>query len=239
MSIVKAVSNLFSTTAKPKRQPRTELASSPLSNSTVSSSSDPSSLPPPFPTVFAQQQQPQTSTGKFKQSKLTSIEASDAAEVSASRLILSSSIVDISANSGPQFVCQIGSGVQGSGNDQFNQSSGMAFDRDGVTLYVADYLNDRVKAFNIENGECVRNFSHRVGNSQTGPFDRPGGLSLDNSRKQIWVTDGKNQRIQIFDRNTGSSLRQVGGAVKGGGEQYRYTAVFIDEADDVAFVSDR
>jgi phage tail-like protein len=75
---------------------------------------------------------------------------------------------------------------------------GIAVDADG-TIYYTDPDGDRVRRIGgctglVEPVPCVGGHGHAP-----GQFDQPGGLFIPNYRRSLFVTDGGNHRVQVFD----------------------------------------
>ncbi len=100
-------------------------------------------------------------------------------------------------------------GVSGSGPDNFNMPTDVAFAPNG-DIYVSDgYANERVVKFSSQ-GKYLLEWGKR--GSGPGEFTLPHNLAID-ARGRVYVTDRENQRIQVFDSN-GKFLKEwpgVGG----------------------------
>ncbi len=100
-------------------------------------------------------------------------------------------------------------GSQGNGTNQFDRPRALTFD--GWDLYVTDDKNYRVQKFHVsgENVNWVTNwgeqgpFSGQFGNQDS--FETPIG-GIDVKGTNVFVVDGGNNRIQIFDTD-GNFLR--------------------------------
>jgi len=114
------------------------------------------------------------------------------------------------------FVKEFGSA--GSDEGEFDDPTGLAFDSVNDLLYVADTDNNRIQIFEIiEGNTCpsgtqeivdgvcfVEEFgSAGIGN---GKFDTPMGIALDTTNDLLFVADSDNDRIQVFDLDTESSV---------------------------------
>ena len=117
-------------------------------------------------------------------------------------------IFDINGNYLSQF------GLSGTGDGQFNQPRGIT--TNSTHLFVSDSLNHRVQIFDI-NGQYVDQFggtgpgTNGRGNG-TGEFVFPYGIT--STYPHIYVVDGNNHRVQIFDFN-GNYVNQFGGTGTG------------------------
>jgi hypothetical protein len=123
-------------------------------------------------------------------------------------------------------------GVAGTGDNQFDQPTDVAFGKDG-TFFVADghngggasYGNARIVKFD-KNGKFLMTW----GKKGTGPgeFDGPHALTVDNEGR-LYVADRQNNRVQVFDQN-GKFLKQW--------FQYsRPSGVYVDK-HDLIYVGD-
>ncbi len=103
-------------------------------------------------------------------------------------------------------------GSQGSGSNQFNCPQDVAIDATGL-VYVADEGNHRVQVFNSNNNyQYVRTVG--ITNTTGAEHDRfsnwgPLRLAVD-AQNRLYVSDGGNQRVQVFDAN-GAYLTTIGG----------------------------
>jgi tripartite motif-containing protein 71 len=97
-------------------------------------------------------------------------------------------------------------GTTGTGNGQFNQAYGVAFDS-GENVYVTDFSNNRVQKFDKFGTFLLAWGTAGTGNSQ---FSGPWGIAVDASNR-VFVADYGNNRIQIFN-TSGTYLSQFGSA---------------------------
>ena len=104
------------------------------------------------------------------------------------------------------YVTTIGeTGVSGSDNAHFNNPHHLAVD-DNHLLYVADRDNHRVQIFDISASPTITyvatiGVSGEAG-SDSADFNNPEGIAVDVARGRIYVADGNNQRVQVFDYQT-------------------------------------
>jgi gliding motility-associated-like protein len=106
------------------------------------------------------------------------------------------------------YLGQIGTGGQGSGNNQFNTPWDADIDHYGQ-LYVADSGNDRVQKFNLAD-----QYLATLGSSGTraGEFKRPTNIALDN-QGWLYVVDSGNRRVQVLDLN-GNYVKEYSSGLK-------------------------
>lgn len=102
------------------------------------------------------------------------------------------------------YITTIGiSGASGSDNNHLNAPRHFAIDNSNL-LYVADLVNHRVQIFDISNLQAVTYIATLGTTGQSGSdnnhFNYPMGVAVDSSR--IYVLDGSNYRVQVFDRAT-------------------------------------
>eukprot|EP01100_Stratorugosa_tubuloviscum_P012726 TRINITY_DN6145_c0_g1_i7.p1 TRINITY_DN6145_c0_g1~~TRINITY_DN6145_c0_g1_i7.p1 ORF type:complete len:300 (-),score=127.78 TRINITY_DN6145_c0_g1_i7:117-1016(-) len=90
-------------------------------------------------------------------------------------------------------------------NENLNTPIGVSIDNDD-NIYVADSKNHCIRIYNKQ-GELIKTIGGRQGNSN-GCFNEPWGITIDNENKELFVTDCKNHRIQIFDCLTGRFKRK-------------------------------
>ena len=89
-------------------------------------------------------------------------------------------------------------GTKGTGNGQFNEPFGLRFSKLNV-LFVCDRKNHRVQVFQ---GEDFFYKFGRLGNEQdSGTFNQPVDLTLNDKEDKLFVTDWGNHRVQIFEPN--------------------------------------
>ncbi|XP_065886751.1 E3 ubiquitin-protein ligase TRIM71-like [Dysidea avara] len=90
-----------------------------------------------------------------------------------------------------EFVSQFGS--EGKANSQFKSPYGLVLSHSEL-LFVCDRYNHRIQVFQNEL------FSYSFGRHGTKPatFNEPVDLTLNNSENQLFVTDNKNDRVQVF-----------------------------------------
>src|SRR4029079_2090788 len=87
-------------------------------------------------------------------------------------------------------------GSFGTGNGQFKQPHGAAFD-DQDRLFVVDTNNHRVEVFNASGG-----FLFKFGSQGTGPGQFAGdmrGLAIDKTNGWVYVVDAEGNKISKFD----------------------------------------
>jgi len=123
-------------------------------------------------------------------------------------------------------------GTSGNGDGEFDQPSGLALDTGSDFLYIADTGNDRIQIIDV-NGNCDRGDNDYLADDvcfvaefgkfgdDDGEFDQPSGLALDTDSDMLYVSDTRNDRIQIIDvdgncagnievTEIGKALRPVG-----------------------------
>ncbi|MCV0401062.1 MAG: fibronectin type III domain-containing protein [Nitrosopumilus sp.] len=105
-------------------------------------------------------------------------------------------------------------GSSGTGNGQFNDPAGLAYNSANDLLYVADSDNDRIQIFEIVEGNTCPSgtdevvdgvcFVEEFGSSGTGngQFNTPMGIALDTTNDLLLVADSDNDRIQAFNLNS-------------------------------------
>ena len=146
---------------------------------------------------------------------------------------------DIAASSGevrnlrfyPRHNATLGS--SGSGDGQFDGTSGIAVDGAG-RMYVADAGNHRVQVFDPSGEHAATIGSPGSGDGQ---FDGPGGIAVDGTTGTVYVADTGNDRIQMFD----SSLEHaatVGGSGPGDGQFDGPGGIAVDGTTGTVYVAD-
>ena len=88
-------------------------------------------------------------------------------------------------------------GNSGSGNGQFSNPCGLAFDADNH-LYVSEYSNHRVQKVSINGGHLLH-IGHGGYGSGNGQLHHPRGIAVHNDR--LYIADYNNNRISVFQLN--------------------------------------
>ncbi|QLH05499.1 hypothetical protein C5F49_01130 [Nitrosopumilus oxyclinae] len=109
-------------------------------------------------------------------------------------------------------------GTSGTDEGEFDDPAGLAYDSANNLLYVADSDNNRIQIFEIVDGNTCPSSTEEVvdgvcfveefGSSGTGngDFDTPLGIALDTTNDLLLVADSDNDRIQVFDLNSGPTI---------------------------------
>ena len=84
---------------------------------------------------------------------------------------------------------------QGSGDSRLVYPDGVAVSKDGI-IAVSDYGSDQVKKYSLQ-GKLLSVIGNKRG-SNNGQFNMPRGLVFS-SNKMLYVIDGWNHRVQVFD----------------------------------------
>ncbi|MDD3146378.1 MAG: IPT/TIG domain-containing protein [Candidatus Riflebacteria bacterium] len=153
----------------------------------------------------------------------------------------------------PSFMTAFGS--NGSGNGQFVYPSGVAVDS-SLNVFVADAGNNRVQRFSADSSTSPSAwaFSGWLGSKdpnvstpgwlvngsglpsdKEGGFLSPYGLGLAGD-SNLLVADTNNNRVQVFDVNSGMFANQIGAAGTTGGQYNQPLAVVF--ANDRALIAD-
>lgn len=113
------------------------------------------------------------------------------------------------------YITTIGeTGVPGMDNGHFNGPRRIAVDNSN-RLYVADAGNHRVQVFDVSNPSAIT-YVATIGTSgeagsDNAHFDSPQGVAVDATRGRIYIADGFNQRVQMFDYITRGYLGTLTG----------------------------
>ena len=93
-----------------------------------------------------------------------------------------------------------GNTIAGTGLNQLNSPAGIWVTRDGQTLYVADYNNNRVMKWTIgaSQGSVFAGSSTGLAGNTNQLFDAPGDIALDPTETYLYVSDYSNHRVQRF-----------------------------------------
>jgi DNA-binding beta-propeller fold protein YncE len=100
-------------------------------------------------------------------------------------------------------------GTYGSGNGEFNQPYGIAFDAMG-RIYVTDKGNHRVQVFTLSGA-----YIGQWGSLGSGPgqFDAPAAIAID-AAGNVFVSDAIQNRIQKFGWMPTAALQRTWGGLK-------------------------
>ena len=128
---------------------------------------------------------------------------------------------------------------QGSLTGFVNKPYGICIDSKTGYLYVADYHNHRVQVFDSETCAFVMDIGHfgtSPGNAP-GQFNEPIAVAVDQEHSTLLVADFLNDRIQIFNKDTGNYIRTFGGGMTG--EFRGPRGICVDRGSKLLFVADR
>lgn len=120
-------------------------------------------------------------------------------------------------------------GVYGNGPGEFNFVTKAVEDSAG-NLYVGEYgEHDRIQQFDAA-GRFVREWGRH--GYESGEFNRPQGLALDEQRNELWVADACNHRVQVFDLAANPpQVKQVWGEPGEAPGQLRYPYDIVLDGD--------
>lgn len=124
-------------------------------------------------------------------------------------------------------------GGKGNGPGRFRDPAGIAIDPLGH-LYVADRGNDRVQKFGRD-GE----YASEVGSFgwEAGQFNQPSGVAVGKGGLEVYVADGRNNRIQILSPHF-QLLAMVGGREARGPVELGTLGGVAVSADGEIYVTD-
>lgn len=107
-----------------------------------------------------------------------------------------------------KFVTKIGTGKAGSTTAELNSPRGLVVSTQDM-LYIADGLNHRIQVFETRGDKCK--FKLTVGSfgSDPGQFNVPCAAALNSTEDKLFVSDNKNNRIQIFNAEQGMFLYHI------------------------------
>jgi len=121
-------------------------------------------------------------------------------------------------------------------NNSFSWPSGLASDDKGH-FFVADRYNHCIKEFAVTNVNFE--FISKIGSvrgSENGLFNEPRGLAISSKDNKMYIADGCNNRIQIFQNRT--YYAKFGCAGEGNGQFNIPCSIAISNDDTRLFVSD-
>ena len=120
--------------------------------------------------------------------------------------------------------------------NSFNWPSGLASDKD-KHFFVADRYNHCIKEFAVM--KVNLEFISKIGgvkSSENGYFNEPRGLAISSKENKMYIADGCNNRIQIFQNQM--YLSKFGCAGDGPGQFNIPCSIAISNDDTRLFVSD-
>lgn len=109
-------------------------------------------------------------------------------------------------------------------------------------LYVTDAGNNRIQVFDADTGSHIRCIGDGPG-SEIGQLNSPSGIALhaaapgSDSPTRLYVADFHNNRVQVFDADSGSHIRYIGtgpGSETGQLKSPRAVAVYAGRNADAA-----
>ena len=115
---------------------------------------------------------------------------------------------------------------------ELENPSGIAVDREGERVYVADAVKHQVMAYSTLDGSLIRAIGKRGG--EPGEFNFPTNLTVDHQGR-LYVADTMNFRIQTFDRD-GRPVAAFGELGDGLGQLNRPKGVAVDSEGHVYVV---
>ena len=124
------------------------------------------------------------------------------------------------------------------GQEWFDRVSHVGVDNEGTRVYAVDTggvgsENHHVLVFDVATGKHLRNIGKR--GTEDGEFNLPRDIEVDD-KGWIYVVDGGNFRLQVFDHN-GEFVRQVGALGRRSGQFARPKGAAIDKDGNI-YVSD-
>ncbi|MDH3780543.1 MAG: fibronectin type III domain-containing protein [Nitrosopumilus sp.] len=103
-------------------------------------------------------------------------------------------------------------------NDKFDEPAGLVIDDSEDILYVADTGNNRIRMFELTDGDNCPSGTDEVVNNEVcfvddfgssgsgdGKFNEPTGLAFDEDENMLYVADTDNNRIQVFEIVAGNT----------------------------------
>ncbi len=113
---------------------------------------------------------------------------------------------------------------------QFSTVHGLTGSRDG-RIYAADRRNNRIQVFE-QSGEFVTEAFARPGTLSSGSaFDV--ALSPDPAQRFVYLADGTNHKVWIFDRETMEPVGEFGQGGRQAGQFYRAHVIDVDSSGNI------
>ena len=143
-------------------------------------------------------------------------------------------------------------GTSGNDDDEFDKPSDLAINNSGDKLYVADSENNRIKIYELTNGDNCSSGNNEIINdevcydddfgssgSSDGKFDIPTDLAVHRDNGEIYVVDSDNNRVQKFEPD-GDYDNLEFGSDNSNDDEYLGTpsAIAIDRNSDYIYVAD-
>ena len=127
-------------------------------------------------------------------------------------------------------------GTTGSGDGQLSNARGLAIDSANQQLFIADYNNNRLCVFRMQDGKFLRKFG-RQGNGP-GELSYCWSVVLEPRSGQLFVSDCGNHRICVFKASDGNFIRSFG--MPGNGEGFlRFPeGLALDAVNSLLYVCD-
>ena len=102
----------------------------------------------------------------------------------------------------------------------FKNPMSLALDPDGNFLYISDTGNNRVRKVRISDGQTYLvagsgEVGFEDGASSSAKFNKPAGITIDSSGKNLFVADTNNQRIRKIDLVKGEVSTLIGNGTNG------------------------
>jgi len=125
------------------------------------------------------------------------------------------------------------------GKDYFSRPSGIAVDPEGKRVYVVDTggvesQNHRVRVFDAIEGKHLFDIGTR--GSENGQFNLPRDAVFSPYNHQLYVVDGGNFRVQVFDAD-GKFIRKFGDVGRRTGQFSRPKGISVDR-NGIVYVVD-
>ncbi len=124
------------------------------------------------------------------------------------------------------------------GKDYFSRPSGVAVDPEGTRVYVVDTggvesKNHRVRVFDAITGKHLFDIGTR--GNKDGEFNLPRDAVISPYNHLLYVVDGGNFRVQVFDMD-GKFIRKFGGIGRRTGQFSRPKGIAVDRWGNVYVV---
>jgi sugar lactone lactonase YvrE len=116
----------------------------------------------------------------------------------------------------------------------FDQVRGLAFFANG-DLAAVDTVNQRIVEMTGQ-GAIERACGQR--SDDPASIDWPRGVAVDRATGDLWITDTKQNRLQVWRSSDCGVRRTLGTAGSGSGQLARPSAIAIRQSDRLAFVAD-
>ncbi len=119
------------------------------------------------------------------------------------------------------------------GKGKFKQPHGICADEEYNSIYVCDRKNHRVAIIDINTLKCTKSIGKYGKEGATNDqFDHPQGITIDKTRRHLYICDTKNKRVQVFHAESNVYIATIEGSLS------EPTTVSVDEPNQLLYICD-